>query len=51
MQEEKKTDALLTQIAESFSAPKGDGEEGAEEMPEGKEAAPKRALSGKKARA
>ncbi|WP_043840260.1 ferritin-like domain-containing protein [Muricoccus aerilatus] len=53
LEEEKRTDALLTQIAEGFSAPggEGDGEGEAEEMPEEKETAPKRASTGKKAKA
>ncbi|MBI0537688.1 ferritin-like domain-containing protein [Roseomonas sp. KE2513] len=53
LEEEKKTDALLTQIAESFSAPEGKGneEEEAEEMPKEEAAAPKRASGAKKAKA
>jgi len=49
LEEEKKTDALLTQIAEGFSGP--EGEEEAEEMPEEKETPPKRASGGKEAKA
>nr|WP_309228762.1 DUF892 family protein [Roseomonas sp. KE2513] len=52
LEEEKKTDALLTQIAEGFSAPEGEGGgEEAEEMPKEEEATPKRAPGAKKAKA
>lgn len=53
LEEEKKTDALLTQIAEGFSAPEGEGggEEEAEEMSKEQVATPKRASGAKKAKA
>lgn len=47
LEEEKRTDLLLTQIAEGFDALEGD-EEGGEEMPQEDKAAPNRASRGKK---
>ncbi|WP_338665987.1 DUF892 family protein [Pararoseomonas sp. SCSIO 73927] len=50
LEEEKRTDLLLTQIAEGLDGP-GDDEDGGEETAEVEKAVPRRALGGKKAKA
>ncbi|WP_424137125.1 ferritin-like domain-containing protein [Roseomonas chloroacetimidivorans] len=52
LDEERRTDLLLTEIAEGFDARETDeGENETDEMPEEEEAAPERAAAGKKAKA